>query len=200
MRSGCLVKHCGRFSPTGATNGAGCDKKIEDSFIHHRRISRGRDSRRGAALVELALLSPFLLFLFVIVVDFGRIFYYSQTVQNAARAGALYMSDDVSKASSPYANVTAAAIADATNLSPAPTVTSSTGNDANGDPYVRVTVTDVHPILHVLWRARDVQCRAHGSDAKSPDLIRNILLCAFGLPREGWRPAEFALVAPVVFC
>lgn len=120
------------------------------SWSHHLRISRGRDSRRGAALVELALLSPFLLFLFVIVVDFGRIFYYSQTVQNAARAGALYMSDDVSKASSPYANVTAAAIADATNLSPAPTVTSSTGNDANGDPYVRVTVVwTFNMIMHI---------------------------------------------------
>jgi len=123
---------------------------MKHSCIHHRRISRGRDSRRGAAIVELALLSPFLLFLFVIVVDFGRVFYYSQTVQNAARAGALYLSDDVSKASSPYADVTAAARADATNLSPAPTVSSSTGNDANGNPYVRVTVTwTFNPVMHL---------------------------------------------------
>jgi Flp pilus assembly protein TadG len=77
------------------------------SCIHHRRISRGRDSRRGAAVVELAILSPLLLFLFVLVLDFGRIFFYSQTVQNAARAGAIYLSDDVARASSPYANVTA---------------------------------------------------------------------------------------------
>lgn len=105
------------------------------------RVVHVSKSRRGAAAVELALLSPMLLFLFVIVVDFGRIFFYSQTVQNAARAGAIYLSDDVAKASSPYANVTAAAVADASNLSPAPTVASSTGTDAAGNPYVRVTVT-----------------------------------------------------------
>jgi Flp pilus assembly protein TadG len=97
--------------------------------------------RRGAAAVEFAILSPLLLFLFVIVLDFGRIFFYSQTVENAARAGALYMSDDATIASSPYANVTAAALADASNLSPAPTVASSTGTDADGHAYVRVRVT-----------------------------------------------------------
>lgn len=99
------------------------------------------NGRRGAAAVEFALLSPILLFLFVIVLDFGRIFFYSQTVENAARAGALYLSDDATVASSPYANVTAAALADASNLSPAPTVASSTGTDADGHGYVRVTVT-----------------------------------------------------------
>jgi Flp pilus assembly protein TadG len=103
--------------------------------------SRVCNERRGAAAVEFALLSPLLLFLFVIVLDFGRIFFYSQTVENAARAGALYMSDDATIASSPYANVTQAALADASNLSPAPTVSSSSGNDADGHPYVRVTVT-----------------------------------------------------------
>lgn len=100
-----------------------------------------RNGRRGAAAVEFALLAPILLFLFVIVLDFGRIFFYSQTVENAARAGALYLSDDATVARSPYANVTAAALADASNLSPAPTVSSSTGTDADGHGYVRVTVT-----------------------------------------------------------
>ena len=99
------------------------------------------NGRRGAAALEFALLSPILLFLFVIVLDFGRIFFYSQTVENAARAGALYLSDDATVATSPYANVTAAALADASNLSPAPTVASSSGTDADGNDYVRVTVT-----------------------------------------------------------
>jgi len=108
--------------------------------MEHCTRHRG-NGRRGAAAVEFALLSPILLFLFVIVLDFGRIFFYSQTVENAARAGALYLSDDATVASSPYANVTAAALADASNLSPAPTVASSTGTDADGHGYVRVTVT-----------------------------------------------------------
>jgi Flp pilus assembly protein TadG len=108
--------------------------------MEHCTRQRG-NGRRGAAAVEFALLSPILLFLFVIVVDFGRVFFYSQTVENAARAGALYLSDDAKVATSPYANVTAAALADASNLSPAPTVASSTGTDADGHGYVRVTVT-----------------------------------------------------------
>src|SRR5512141_2600269 len=99
------------------------------------------NGRRGAAAVEFALVSPILLFLFVITLDFGRVFFYSQTVENAARAGALYLSDDATIATSPYANVTQAARADASNLSPAPTVSSSSGTDADGNPYVRVTVT-----------------------------------------------------------
>jgi Flp pilus assembly protein TadG len=104
-------------------------------------MSHTRISRRGAAAVELALLLPVLAFLFVAIVDFGRVFYYSQTVENAARAGALYLSDDDAVATSPYATVTDAALADASNLNPQPTVASSSGTDASGNPYVRVTVT-----------------------------------------------------------
>ena len=109
--------------------------------IQRRCIGRTGISRRGAAAVELALLLPVLLFLFVAIIDFGRVFYYSQTVENAARAGALYLSDDDAVATSPYANVHDAALADASNLSPQPAVASSNGTDASGNPYVRVTVS-----------------------------------------------------------
>ena len=136
------------------------------SFLKHRRISRKCTSRRGAAAVELALLLPVLLFLFVAIIDFGRVFYYSQTVENSARAGALYLSDDDAIATSPYANVTAAALADASNLSPQPTVASSNGTDASGNPYVRVTVSwSFHLIINypgipgTVSLARTVQMR-----------------------------------------
>jgi Flp pilus assembly protein TadG len=43
---------------------------------------RNQNGRSGASAVELALLLPFLVFLFVITVDFGRIFYYSLTLTN----------------------------------------------------------------------------------------------------------------------
>jgi Flp pilus assembly protein TadG len=106
--------------------------------------------RRGGAAVELAVLSPILLLLFVIVLDFGRVFYYSQVIQNSARAGAIYASDPAGAAISPYANVTAAAVADAGNLSPAPTVSSSSGTDAAGNGYVRVTVSWTFNMISAL--------------------------------------------------
>ena len=116
---------------------------------------RKRTVRKGAQAVEFAVLLPFLAFMFVIAVDWARIFYYSITVTNCARNGALYMSQQQSAktTSSPYTDsgyvnlyvnsanpVTAAALADASNLTPTPTVTSNTGSDTYG-PYVEVTVS-----------------------------------------------------------
>jgi Flp pilus assembly protein TadG len=96
--------------------------------------------RRGAAVAEFAILLPLLAFLFAIAIDYGRIYYYTIICQNCARNGCIWQSDIVLQSNSPYANVTAAATADATDLSPTPTVTSSTGTDAFGAPYVQVTV------------------------------------------------------------
>src|SRR5262245_5141846 len=108
--------------------------KASRQFRQHRK-------RRGAAVVELALLLPFLMLLFVLAVDFARVFYCSLIVNNCARAGAMYASDPVAAAESPFASLQAAALADATNLSPQPTVTSVQGTDALGQPYVEVTVS-----------------------------------------------------------
>jgi Flp pilus assembly protein TadG len=94
--------------------------------------------------VELALLLPFLCFLFVIAVDFARAFYFSLTLSSCARNGALYLSDEYARAQSPYRSVEEAALADAANLNDAanpPRVTSTTGTDGAGYPYVEVTVT-----------------------------------------------------------
>jgi Flp pilus assembly protein TadG len=98
-----------------------------------------QDRRRAAATVELALLLPFLMFLFVVCVDFARVFYYSQTLANCARNGAIYQSNLIT-AQSPYTSTEQAALADATNLSPQPTVTSTTGTDTAGNSYVKVSV------------------------------------------------------------
>lgn len=97
--------------------------------------------RRAAAAVELAILLPFLMFVVVIAVDWARVYYYDMTLANCARQGALYLSDPLAAAQSPYLTVTQAALADATNLSPQPTVTFGAGTpDANGNPTVQVTV------------------------------------------------------------
>jgi hypothetical protein len=90
--------------------------------------------------VELAILLPFLTFLFVLGVDWGRVFYYSVTVNNCARNGAFYASDPYATVHSPYTDLTSAALADAPNLTPQPTVTSASGSDTNGS-YVDCTVS-----------------------------------------------------------
>src|SRR5262249_40043185 len=71
--------------------------------------------------------------------DFARVYYHYLTVTNCARNGALFGSAKPSYAQD-TAGIQTAALADATNLSPTPTVTSATGNDAAGNPYIDVTV------------------------------------------------------------
>jgi Flp pilus assembly protein TadG len=110
------------------------------------RMNRSAKStqRRGTATVELALLLPLLAFLFIVSVDFARIFYHTNVVTNCARNGALYLSDPYVAATSYYTDYKQAALADGSNLDPALTaddISSSSGTDAEGHPYVEVTVT-----------------------------------------------------------
>lgn len=56
----------------------------------NRDINIRTRSQRGTSLVEVALMLPFLLLLLLVVVDFGRAYYISIEVTNAARAGAQY--------------------------------------------------------------------------------------------------------------
>jgi len=106
--------------------------------VCRRRNARGQD-RRGVAVVELAVLLPLLVLLFIITIDFARVFYFSLSLKNCARAGALYACDPSTADESPFQSVQAAALADATNFSPQPTITSTTGVDSAGRLYVAVT-------------------------------------------------------------
>ena len=103
-------------------------------------MKRQRSHRRGIAAVELAVLLPFLAVLLVLAVDWSRIFYCSVTIENCARNGAMYVSDPYSAVLSPYATMIDAALADAPNLSPQPTVSSATGTDSDNHAYVECTV------------------------------------------------------------
>jgi Flp pilus assembly protein TadG len=103
-------------------------------------LYRIHERRQAGAAVELAVLLPFLALTAVIALDWARVFYYSVAISNAARQGAIYASDPVAAANSPYADVQQAALADTTNLSPQPTVSSTSGADGAGNPYVEVTV------------------------------------------------------------
>jgi Flp pilus assembly protein TadG len=115
------------------------------------------------ATVELAVVLPFLLFLFVIAVDFGRILYFSQILTDSARDGAFHsmyeaVFDDgtghpvgdstsvfygLSGVRDPYGDYRAAALAEATNLSPQPVISRVLINKDSGDPssfrYYEVT-------------------------------------------------------------
>lgn len=102
-----------------------------------RFCSASRRNRRGAAAVEFALLLPLLCFLFVGTVDFCRVFYYSITVSNCARNGALFGSADSNQAQNTN-GIIAAAQKDAGNLDLNHlNITSAT----DGSTYVAVTVT-----------------------------------------------------------
>jgi Flp pilus assembly protein TadG len=112
------------------------------------RCNLGR-ARKGAAAVELAVLLPVLMLLFVITVDFARAFYYSISITNAARDGALWASDPtlVAANQSPYSSYQDAALSEFKNpdgswrFSPPPTCDPPVyGTDSKGNAYVEVTV------------------------------------------------------------
>jgi len=103
-------------------------------------IRRTHAARRHAvAAMEFALLAPFLGFLIVAGVDFARVYYFSLILTNCASTGAIYGSQDPEHAVD-EAGIIAAALADASNLSPAPEVSSENLTDSEGHPAVRVTV------------------------------------------------------------
>ncbi len=103
---------------------------------------RNARRRRGAAAVELAITLPVLVLLAVIAADFCRLYRDYVIVTNCARNGALWAADPVAQSTSRYGSASAAALADASNLSPAPTVTGPTyATDGSGNPYAEVTVS-----------------------------------------------------------
>ena len=80
--------------------------------VRTQRAGRRGRPRRGASTVEMAIVLPFLTLLFLITIDFCRIFYFTITVENCARNGALWACDAFAQSESPYATVTEAARAD----------------------------------------------------------------------------------------
>jgi Flp pilus assembly protein TadG len=112
-----------------------------------------RAPRRGAATAELALLLPLLMFLFLVSIDFARVFYYSQTVENCARNGAIYASNTMNGSTwlgsgSNYAAVKQATLADASNLNPPidPNNISVSTTTTGGNQVVTVTINYTFPL------------------------------------------------------
>ncbi len=107
------------------------------------RVRRRRERRRGAAACELAILLPFLALMFAIAADYCRIFFYSQTVEGCAHAGALYASGFATGRTGVSAADAAkqAAVAEGASLSPPLTADSVTVTFT--DTTATVTVTYV---------------------------------------------------------
>jgi Flp pilus assembly protein TadG len=96
--------------------------------------------RHGVAAVELAVLLPLLGFLFVIALDYSRIFYFTMVVTNCARSGAIYGSQNPTNAND-TSGISSNALMDAANMDPSSlTVTSATDSSTN-PTYVDVTVS-----------------------------------------------------------
>jgi Flp pilus assembly protein TadG len=96
--------------------------------------------RPGVACVELAFVAPLLCFLFVLAIDYSRIFYFTMVVTNCARSGAIYGMQTPATAND-QTGIAAAATVDAGNLNLTKlSVTSSTDSDTS-PTYVNVTVT-----------------------------------------------------------
>jgi Flp pilus assembly protein TadG len=81
-----------------------------------RRFSSG-GSERGAAFVELAVTLPLLVVVVLGTIDFGRVFYTTMELNNAARAGAQYGAQNLATASD-IAGMNAAATAASPDISP----------------------------------------------------------------------------------
>src|SRR5947209_20034997 len=106
-------------------------------------------SRRGAATVELAFVLPFLTVMFIMAVDYARVFYYAQIVENCARNGAYYASN-YSPQIYAYPDVASAVAEDAKDLTPAPSVTTRYSANADG-PYTSTLRTTGFVEVTVSW-------------------------------------------------
>lgn len=53
-----------------------------------RRVYRGRHARRGAAVVEMAVVTPLLLMMMFGIIEFGWVFMVQETITNAVREAA----------------------------------------------------------------------------------------------------------------
>src|SRR5438874_2442191 len=98
-----------------------------------------REVRRGAVAVELAILLPMLMFFAVIGVDYARIFSRALILESASRNACWYACQDATHAAD-TAGIQAVGLKDLTDVSPTPTVTSSTYTGTDGFNYVKVTV------------------------------------------------------------
>jgi Flp pilus assembly protein TadG len=115
--------------------------------------------RRGSATLELAILLPFLMFVFLITVDVARLLYVTVTIDSCTSNAALYASQSFDNQNQQWignaqywcgtsgstdSTFTGSGTLDASNLSPAlPTanITSTAGTDTYNNSVMNVKIT-----------------------------------------------------------
>jgi len=105
-----------------------------------RKKSVRRPNRPGAAAVELAVLIPFLFFLFVGSVDLARFFYNSQVIAECARATAQFGSNPNLSDKTKYESAVEFGKVLLQDLSPPPTISISHGTDGLMNRFIDVEV------------------------------------------------------------
>jgi hypothetical protein len=93
--------------------------------------------------------APVAAFVFVVAIDFSRIFYYTTILDNCARNGALYGSNTANW-QMPYNSIQLAAIADGSNLSPALTTDNVSVSYDNPTTPTTITVTITYPFTTMI--------------------------------------------------
>jgi Flp pilus assembly protein TadG len=96
----------------------------------------------------MAIVLPFIAFVFAVTLDYCRVFYTSQTIQNCAYSAALYASNSASwrpDLATAAAAAQDAALAEATSLNPPLTSAGIATSSSAG--MVTVTVTYDFPLL-----------------------------------------------------
>ena len=80
------------------------------------RQRRGNARQTGVAIVEFTIVLPLMLFLILVVAEFGRAFMYYNTLTRAVRDSARYVSSKALKGQSQVVDIDAALIQNAANL------------------------------------------------------------------------------------
>jgi hypothetical protein len=94
------------------------------------RHVQGESARRAVAATELAVMLPFLLFMWIIAIDWARIFFYTVTLEYAARDGAYYASNYPGIYD--YTSAQDAAFGETSNISPTPALSVTYDMNYNG--------------------------------------------------------------------
>ena len=107
---------------------------------------RNRSFRRGATLIEFALVASILMMMFVGIIQFGQAFFFMGTLNNAAREGARFgsiRSNDVTAIQNKVKRMAA-------GLDPNRLQVSVTYPDGSTQPTNRITVTVSYPMVNFL--------------------------------------------------
>jgi Flp pilus assembly protein TadG len=129
---------------------------MQRSVVRGYRAGQGR---RGTAAVEFAVLLPFLVLIFLFAIDFGRILYFTITIENCVNDGVLFGSQAFDNQNQQWignqqywqgpngqlvSQESVATQLDGSSLDPAlagSNINITGGNDADGNPVTIVTIT-----------------------------------------------------------